>query len=85
MTPEDILRMAREAGFTELNFFGNKVGTNVTECLARFAALVAAHERERLCADLKIDMQHSAWDGVLQLDDALRNIDAAIRARGKTV
>jgi hypothetical protein len=35
----------------------------------------AARERERLCEALKIEMQHSAWDGVLQLDDALRNID----------
>jgi hypothetical protein len=34
-----------------------------------------AAERERLCEALKIEMQHSAWDGVLQLDDALRNID----------
>ena len=29
---------------------------------------------------LKIAMQHSAWDGVLQLDDALRNIDDAALA-----
>lgn len=31
---------------------------------------------------LKIDMQHSAWEGVLQLDDALRNIDDAAKAWG---
>jgi hypothetical protein len=31
-------------------------------------------ERARLLDELKIAMEHSAWDGVLQLDDALRNI-----------
>ena len=31
-------------------------------------------ERARLLDALKIEMEHSAWDGVLQLDDALRNI-----------
>lgn len=36
----NIIEMAKNAGFTELEFFGNKVGTNVTECLERFAALV---------------------------------------------
>lgn len=37
-----------------------------------------AAERERLCEALKIAMQHSAWDGVLQLDDALLNIADAL-------
>ena len=40
MTQEDIIRMAREAGFTELEFYGNKLGTNPTKCLEAFAALV---------------------------------------------
>ena len=40
-----------------------------------YAKAKVAAERERLCAGLKIAMQHSAWDDVLQLDDALRNID----------
>jgi hypothetical protein len=42
MKREDIIRMAREAGFTELEFYGNKLGTNPTKCLEAFAALVAA-------------------------------------------
>jgi len=49
----------------------------VAELEAERAGLVAA-ERERLCEALKIEMQHSAWDGVLQLDDALRNIADAL-------
>jgi hypothetical protein len=46
MKREDIIRMAREAGFTELEFYGNKLGTNPTECLEAFAALVAAAATE---------------------------------------
>ena len=41
MTRDQIIRMAREAGFTELEFYGSKAGTNPTECLERFANLVA--------------------------------------------
>ena len=48
------------------------------EHLQRFAELVRADERQRLLADLSIAMQHSAWDGVLQLDDAMRNIGDAL-------
>lgn len=47
------------------------------EAEAAIRAEVAA-ERERLCEALKIAMQHSAWDGVLQLDDALLNIADAL-------
>ena len=48
MTQDEIIEMARQAGFTEIEFYGNKVGTNVTKCLEVFAKLVAAKERERI-------------------------------------
>jgi hypothetical protein len=48
-----IIEMAREAGFTELEFYGNKLGTNPTECLERFAELVRADERGRMCEQCK--------------------------------
>lgn len=49
MTREDIIKLAREAGFA--HSWSEAAG----EALERFAALVAAHEREacaKVCADL---------------------------------
>lgn len=43
-----------------------------------------AAERERLRHALTIEMQHSAWAGVIQLDDALRNLADAL-AQGPTM
>jgi hypothetical protein len=63
MTPEDILRMAREL-----------YGTGATEQEIRFAALVAAAEREA-CAD--ICDQHASIEGIAQ------RCAAEIRARSK--
>jgi hypothetical protein len=68
-----IIEMAREAGFTELEFYGNKLGTNPTECLERFAALIRADEREA-CAKVCEDSVEYAGDTLAQ----------AIRARGNT-
>ena len=50
MTREDIIRMAREVGGVDLQSHGwtTWVGTQSTEFLERFAALVASAERERL-------------------------------------
>jgi len=61
MTREDITRMAREAGFVGFD------GDNGS--LRRFAALVAAAEREA-CAK-----EAESWDGHL--------VAAEIRARGQ--
>lgn len=44
----------------------------------RIAELEKRVEPVELSARLKITMEHSAWNGVLQLDDALRNIDDVI-------
>ena len=65
MTKEDIIRMAREAGWT--------IGPATLSGLERFAALVAAAEREA-CAKVCEDSVEYAGD----------TIAAAIRARGNT-
>jgi len=52
MTRDDIISMAREAGGADITSHGwtSWVGTQSTDFLERFAALVAAHERERIIA-----------------------------------
>lgn len=57
---------------------GKRTALYDEQTLWNACARVAQLERERLCAALKIEMEHSAWDGVLQLDDALRNIADAL-------
>ena len=70
MKREDAVRMAREAGLVGLEQGG------VLENFERFAALVAAHEREA-CA--KVCEPQSAHDDPL----TAWKIAAAIRARGE--
>ncbi len=64
MNKETIIRLAREAGLEILNLDGeDEVGCGdgyhiQTDLIERFAALVAAHERERcakVCDNLSID------------------------------
>ena len=74
MTREDIIRMAREAGFGA-NFDKWSIscdGVYIYEKLQRFAALVAEAEREVIC---------ELADNLLRTSDAVTLIDA-IRARG---
>lgn len=75
MKREDIIRMVHEAGILE---YGYPVGERVAGELERFAALVAAAEREA-CATLA-DGQIERW-----VDDRARYASsecaAAIRAR----
>lgn len=68
MTKDDIIRMAREAGFTGYD--------SLSERLHEFAALVAAAEREAIVLLIK---DNDDADGVCCTDDVL----AAIRARGQ--
>ena len=70
MDREDIIKMAREAGFTEgdISLF--------PDLIAHVAALVAAHEREA-CAKV-VEDYCGAWD------DEGYALAAAIRARGNT-
>ena len=73
MTKDDIIRMAREAGFERLGTYASfgEDWVAFTESLEAFAALVAAAEREA-CAKVCGDFAGA-------LDAA-----AAIRARGTT-
>jgi len=71
MKPEDIIRMAREARLAEPSHSFNPWGAS-QEALERFAALVAAAEREA-CANV------AAW--ILKMPE--NDVSAAIRARGQ--
>ena len=79
MTRDDIIRMALEVGFAH---YGEDAGEYriptpaFHDRLERFAALVAAAEREAI---VKIIEDNDDADGVCCTDDVL----AAIRARGK--
>lgn len=53
---------------------GKRTALYDEQTLWNACARVAELERAKLKAELKIAMEHSAWDGVLQLDDALLNI-----------
>ncbi len=72
MNREDIIRMAREAGATFDHM--TWVERDLAPVFERFAALVAAHEREACC---KIVYGQCESDNVAQ-----RTVDA-IRARGE--
>ncbi|CAB5219998.1 hypothetical protein UFOVP239_26 [uncultured Caudovirales phage] len=56
MTREDIIRMAKEAGY------GLSLSDMHAPALERFAALVAAHEREA-CAKVAEDYKEDCYDG----------------------
>ena len=53
MNREDIIRMAREAGFRDTTTPVVALGVS-WEQVQRFAALVAAAERDRMCQQLNI-------------------------------
>jgi len=68
MTKDDIIRMAREAGWDMDGIFNDVFGFGVR--LERFATLVVAAEREA-CA--KLFDNHNVWD---------EEVGERIRARG---
>ena len=74
MTREDIIRMARAA-------YGDWYPNTVPHELERFAALVAAHEREA-CAKVCEALGNDASIDDLAYE-AFREADEAIRARGE--
>jgi len=80
MNIEDIIRMAREAG---LAYGSDEKPLN---SVTRFAALVAAHEREA-CANLLLNVDLSPMDADHRLQSwtatVLLNFSDAIRARGE--
>ena len=90
MTRDDIIRMTKEAGW-------KRVGRNpetgpefpvLIERLERFAALVAAAEREacaRICEELPVTFETAACEFGYEADEpTAENYAAAIRARGQT-
>ena len=86
MNRNDIIRMAREAGF-DLEMWQLSLGSNVWgthEELERFAALVAAAEREA-CA--KVCGEYSAVGKIEEFDRGwlacAKAISNVIRARGQ--
>ena len=76
---DDIIRMAREAGLDPDLW-------NYTDAFERFAALVAAHEREA-CANLLLNVSLDSMDADHRLQSwtatVLLNFSDAIRARGE--
>lgn len=78
MNRDEIIRMAREAGSATSRDFEPTRWQFDAESLERFAALVAAHEREE-CAQIAKDMPRT-WD--VDAQDPQHRIAAAIRARG---
>ena len=72
MTRDDIIKMAREAGFNPVSYTGANL-----ELFERFAALVAAHEREacaKVCDVLAVHPEYAS--------DITKVAAQAIRARG---
>jgi len=61
MDCEDIIRMAREAGLDPDLW-------NYTDAFERFAALVAAAERERICKAIKEEDDYCVTEGDYMLD-----------------
>jgi Tat protein secretion system quality control protein TatD with DNase activity len=73
MTRDDIIKMAREAGFNPVSYMGANL-----ESFERFAALVAAAEREacaKVCDVLAVHPEYAS--------DITKVAAQAIRARGE--
>ena len=95
MTRDDIIRMAKEAGFED--GYGNHLFPPgdyieevipVTDEIVRFAAFVAAAEREacaKLCEQEQFELTEdvAGKNGLQHFDAGCRCCAAAIRARGK--
>ena len=78
MNKEDIIRMAREAGFES-----HDISLNFPKELERFAALVASAEREAcaLRAEEFLTEPEPDWDGDFW-NQAIERVALTIRARG---
>jgi hypothetical protein len=92
MDREEIIRMAREAGFTNPKKFtttdANLQGilSDFWENLERFAALVAAHEREacaKVCEGLGVHPALNVFNGGPEWYKHGKDCAAAIRARNE--
>jgi len=76
MTRDDIIRMAREAGFNLEHGFLLRV-TGIDEDLERFAALVAAAERNKV-AQWMIDRSYATGHGDTT-EDLLKELEWQVR------
>jgi hypothetical protein len=80
MTRDDIIKMAKEAGFNPVSYTGANL-----ELFERFAALVAAHEREacaKVC-DEKVDAEYKTGKVDHNEMGWTQACAIAIRARGE--
>ncbi len=87
MKKEDIIKMAKEACDSDkVDAWHNGFWTLTQEELERFAALVAAREREA-CANLLLNVSLDSMDADHRLQSwtatVLLNFSDAIRARGE--
>ena len=73
MNKDDIIHMAREAGFAESDIYQDVFLSDLSD-MVKFAALIAAAERERFAAEC-IDLV-AMYGGPVDLE-------AAIRERGQ--
>ena len=87
MTSEDIIRMAREAGFSERDAMGRTAFLGNSYDIERFAALIAAAEREmcaKVCEGLGVHPAMNVFNGGPEWYKHGKDCAAAIRARGNT-
>lgn len=85
MTKDDILRMAREAGQYAIEEYARRDCGSWSQIRdERFAALVAAAEREQCAKAAKAISDKYAVGHYGNEVDTADEIEAAIRARGKT-
>jgi hypothetical protein len=88
MTRDDIIRMAREAGFNVEQGFLLRV-TGIDEDLERFAALVAAAEREAIAQMIEdapplVEFSQNDKGGCMVCGFTPKLASAAIRARSES-
>ena len=82
MTQDEIIRMAREADVKANTTETYKINQETYDWLERFAALVAAHEREacaKVCEEFGRTVNVETWDM------AGKDCAVAIRARATSV
>jgi hypothetical protein len=89
MNRDDIIRMAREAGFEFNSLGGTHTSGKLDEHLERFAALVAAAEREACARVCEAQQNAVVKDHPARIEFDPNNFmakkcAAAIRARGNT-
>jgi hypothetical protein len=84
LNKNDVIRMAREAGFDFNSLGATFTSGYLDQHLERFAALVAAAEREA-CAEVAEQIEREIFDAVgdPRVSEFKPKIAAAIRARGQ--